>query len=498
MPMENNDEADKTLKYLKFLMEFSKKANKIGDQILLQLRDTDYLAMDSFKPYIQPKEKIDKLLEFYDLYSQAYENFNAVKIDIEKSGFFDSQMSLKEMSKIEVLSKAHNLREVSDSMHEFTKVKIVLELQNNIKKYINEMIVVIKKAFFVSLNRLPKVASDVDIYAQFILKNSERKEFLAEYTKEVYSKMGFFDIQNNIVVLVQRTSNLTKYFNLIIEMNVSILGRSSAHNINVGMIQLIMVNLKKIISESLAVVDKNNKAQFIPSLIKLYGNLSHSEGKIVKELEDLFVFRPQINKLILNCLIQFFGDLELLEHPSATLGIEHPVQQMVQILDAFRDNKESKRSWVESFGPSFGVYTEKDLAPNFSAKCIAKIEELSEDLKGVPKYIYLINNYHAFREHLNSYDNQDLAALIEKNCQIIIGLWRINLESKSGSVLSRYLSNELEIHKAYYLPVEHREYIVNLLEQIVENLISRKALEGQSKDILEKIQHAYSGHNNYC
>lgn len=492
--MDNRLEADKSQKHLETLLRFLNKTTDMANELLLQLEDTDYNAMGAFKPYIGPQKNIDALLEFYNRYSSALKEVDDVKAQIEGVMPADKEaFRLEELTKIGLLDKLQRLRDAEDTLDAYGRVKIVAELEKQLVKYIQSVMKKVKNSFFAALDGLPKVPEEANRYAQFILKNSDDKEFLGQYTKKVYERMGFFGIDNNFDALVQQTSDLTKYLNMIVDINMQILGRSASHNINVGLITLIIINLKKVISDMLEMVDKDNKAAWIPHLTRLSGNLKHSDGPMIREIEDLFVFKTPIYKLILNCLIQFFGDLELLEKPNRKYHAEKLNRTMIEILDAFEENKNMKRSWVESYGPSFGVYKTKELGMNFGEKCLAKTQAMAEQFEGLEKYIYLINNYHAFRNHVTVFKETELKKEIEKNCKFIVELWKINTESTKGPKLHKYLMNELEAHRKYYLPEEQRLFVASQLKSIVEGLVARGEFQGQTKDIITGIDSVYSG-----
>jgi len=214
---------------------------------------------------------------------------------------------------------------------------------------------------------------------------------------------------------------------------------------------------------------------------------------MIREIEELFVYKVPIYKLVLNCFIQFFGDLELLERAEPEKGVERLNGVMVAALDCFRQNKDVRRHWVELHGPSFGVYKAKGLGPNFSEKCLIKTKKLAERMGGVAKYTYLINNFYAFREHTTVVSGSDLKAQIDKNCQIIVGLWRINIEAVEDYQLSNYLKGELRKHRKYYLPEELRAGIAGQLKSILEELMAREAVHGDFEEINDGVDRVYTG-----
>ncbi|KAL6121929.1 hypothetical protein NUSPORA_01085 [Nucleospora cyclopteri] len=485
---------EEKLKKLSLQVKISENVESMCSQVLRVLKDTDYKAMNSFKPFINPKQNIAELLEFYERYTNSLRGTEKIRIKIEQINFLDPEKrpKIKEMEQIDILGMMEEYKEHVSELDQYKEVKIVETFQKESLQFYDQVVESIKRGVFNALNRLPKIVARIDLYAQFLLKNANKKLFLSDYTQQVYKKLGFFGITNNFAALVQQTSNLTKYFNLIVHMNAEILGNRAAHNINVGLVQLIIINLKKVIADTLLKVDKENKVENVPWLIKLHKNLKHSEGPKIAEIEELFVFKEEIKKLILNCLIQFFADLELLESPRNDLKAEEICCSVIDILDAFNAHEKLKNEWVSSFGPSFGVYKPEELNSNISNKCLIKVSSLSLQLKDFDKFVYLINNKHIFVGYIDKFENMTIKKSINKDVQLIVGLWKIKLEAYKGLVLNRYLAKQLPLHQKYTLPNEERKAVQEALIQIVENMIARKVIEGQTKYLKDSIEKTYT------
>lgn len=483
--------------YLDALADFLAKTAEISDQLLVHMEDTDYKSMDVFKAYIGPQKNIERLICFYNLYTDAAKTFSTVKIAIEKSdcqALADrGELGIPALDDIAIIDKTEALHSAQASLADYRRVKIVQALVSDIDAYVDAMAKTIRKAFLSALDRLPKVPDGASRYAQFLLGTGDSREFLALYTKKAYSKLGFFEAANNLDALLQQTGNITSYLGLIIEINTKILGKPASHNISLGLITLIVVNLKKIISDALGAVGKDTSPARIPFLVGLCGNLRHSEGPAIREIEDLFVFRDPICKLVLNCFIQFFGDLELLEHPRSDCTVEGLNAEMVGALQSFASNRAVRKRWVEAHGPSFGVYKPGDLGENFGGKCLIKTAELSRQLSGMERYIYLINNQQAFVGHVRTHEGRALETQIDKNCQILVGLWRIAIEGVEERKLNRFLRSELQKHARYRLPAEQRKVVADALKEMIEGLVASSDFVGNISDLIDGLGRVYAG-----
>ncbi|ORD99378.1 hypothetical protein A0H76_948 [Hepatospora eriocheir] len=494
--MEDNEKIRDKLNKLKEQCKFSENIENICKLLINELNNTDYKVMDSFKPFILPKQNITKLLNFYKLYTESLKKIENIQIEIEKVGLSDDEkiLRIKDLDDMNVLKLMNNYLKCLDDLKSYIKVNMVRELCKKSKKYYEGIVSKIEEAFFNALKRLPKVVNSIDLYGKFLIRSLDKKEFLSKYTQALYKILGFSEVKT-FPILNQRTKKLTQYLNMVKNINTQIIGKTEAHNINIGLIQLIIINLKKVIGDILLKVEKEIKPNQIPSLVILYNNLRHTEGPIVDEIEDLFVYKEQILKLILNCLVHFFAYLETLDSPNIDLKTESQVLTLCDIFKSFENNKSIKREWVRKFGPSFGVYNSDELYDNFCRKCLTKVEKASNNLKNYDKYIYLINNKAPFKEFVKMYDNMTMENSIKKDVKLVIGLWKISIEKYDGVTLNRFMLKQLEKHKKYYLPNEERNILHSNLTETVEELIAANILQGQVSKLKNAIEMSYTGTN---
>lgn len=470
---------DTSRQYLQVLSASSSKIDDRLSRLLSVLEGTDYKVLDSFKPYTTPKRNIEKLNKFYTLYTTTVKTIGDIRMDLSRTALKDGKpervLGLKELLDTGVLEKISKIHDMERQMLEFKSVKMVGAYLSDTGKYVDELVSTIKASFFQSLGRLPRVPELAPEFAAFLLENCDNREFLGEYTKSAYGHLCLVNTKVNPTTLLQQTRNLSKYFNLIIQVNGEILGREAAHNINVGLITLIVLNLKKSIGDLLIQIDANNDPKNIPFLVRLRKQLKHSPGPKIKELEGLFVFKPQIDKLILNCFIQFFANLELLKTPNDSCRPEKICQTMSEILHAFSKATRVREIWVSTYGPSFGVYHADDLGTNFSNKCLMKIQKFAERMDGTARYIYLINNQHLFRKYSKGNGKMSMKELIHHNARFILGLWKIEMEKASSiSELNNFLENQISTQANYALPHSTSKKITEELGDMVNTMIAER------------------------
>lgn len=492
--MEKDEKNEAKFKFLGRTLEFTKNIENLAEDLLQLLKSKDSSVLDPIRPIIHPKRKASAVLEFYNSYLQAAQTFKEVESKIKESG-----IATKPNLKIEDLETGSTLdllglliREI-DELEKHSEIKIANKLAADQKKSLNKYLEIIKNTVLSALERLPKVVDKLDVYSRFILKYYDTDQYLKEYIGVCQARLSFFEIENREAAILQQTKNLTEHFNMIKELNTRILGRRFSRTINDGLIQLLVLDLKTILGSYLLKIEKSQSPFHIPFLIQLYSRLRHSGGNMVEEIEQLFELKPEVMKLIFNCFIQFFGQLDLLESPNGELVSEDITVLLAEILEQFALNKDAKREWVSSFGSSFGIFSVDELGFNLCEKCLLKITSLSEQLDVRERSIYTINNIHTLREYFLKFSGLDIKQLIYKNCETVIGVLKIGLESKPPADAYKFLFGELLAAQKYYLPEEERTYIAQKLKQIVEDGTSKKTIQGNPHTLLRMISEAYAG-----
>lgn len=332
---------------------------------------------------------------------------------------------------------------------------------------------------------------NIDQYSRFVIANVDKEAYLREYMDVFRLRMGFVSIKDNEQAILQQTKNLTAYFGMVKELNRRIIGRKCARIINEGIIQLLVLDLKTTLGDCLMKIDKDQSPESIVFLIQLYSQLRHSGGSVADEIEKLFELKPEIIKLIFNCFIQFFGQLDLQDRPNTNLQAEKIVVLLSKILKKFSRNKEVKREWCERFGNSFGVHNVKDLNQNFCEKCLLKITGLAERVEDKLRPVYMINNIHTLKDYAITFSGLDIKQIVYKNCELLVGFLRLGLELKSPVEAYRYLVDELSKAKGMWLPEEERQYVTDKIKKLFEEAITNKSIHGNPQTVVDGISQAY-------
>lgn len=479
------------------VLDFSDRVDSLADELLGILKTMDSQALAGIRPYIEPRKNIVKIISFYDLLQSTIKEFGKVRDDLEKSQLIQrshgEDVEIEELEKHKVLDLVTSVNKEIQSLKEFEGVRIVSKVMREMERLVDLAIGMVEQSVLASLRRLPKVVDKVDAYAKFALNHRESEKFIEAYTGICLERMGFAGIENNLASILQRTRNLTAHFNMVIDFNIRILGRKRARVTNDGLVKIMILDLKRILSDILGKADTEKKPDYIPFLIQLYARLRHSNGNIVKEIEELFVFKEEILTIMFNCFIHLIMETGLQEVPNKELREEKSVATLVETLAQFDKHGEVKRAWVEKYGSSFGVHTPEDLNSNFARKAFQFTTRLSKGLDVEERAIYTVNNIHWFKDLTTKISGYELKQLIYKNCETIVGMWKINLSGLEQGSLNAALIENLDRSRRYYLPDEERTHVVGKIRGMFQDFVAKGMFCSNPQVILEKMSAAYSG-----
>lgn len=495
---KDNKSDDSKSKYLNGIVELTKNVDNLVEDLLQHLKSKDSSVLDRIRPIIEPKRNAKEIMNFYSSILDSDKKFKEINENIKKSGILnklaDSKIEIEDLESIKMFDQVNLLILTIDDLEKYKDIKIISKVLKEERKNFDNYIEAIQTAIFNSLERLPNVVDKIDIYIKFVLKYCDIKKFINGYIEICRSRLGFPNEDFKKEIILQRCAKLNGYLNMIKDLNIKIIGKKQSRIINDMLIKLIVLDLKSILATFLSEIEKDQSPFHIPFLIELYSKIRHSTENIVEEIESLFELKPELIKLMFNCFIQFFGELDLLEFPNKSLKSEKLTVLLANILNQFELCKDAKREWILSYGSSFGVYNADELNVNFCEKCLLKISELLKKLGTKAQSIYFINNINTLKPYFVKFGGMNIKELMYKNCEIIIGFLKVEIDSQSSPIDAyKYLLNELISAKQYFLPKEEREYVSLKLKQTVEDLISRKTLQGNPQPLLDAISEAYCG-----
>lgn len=476
--------------------KYSKKLADMTSKVKNLLGTVDENFMVDMHQYIEPRKNIQEITDFYDLILESKKSHFLVLKKLERNNFIGKdkkifKMEIKEIEKINILEDFNNINQNEIKLKKYSEVSMVTQMiqdLNNLKEIILE---IIENSILEELKRIPKIVENADKYTKFILTRPNSQSFVKKYVNIVLERMGFSGIKNNHDIIIQRTKNLTKHFNLVIKFNKVMLGSKNAKIINEGIIKHMILELNEIFLGVLEKIKVDNKAEKIPFLINLYSNIKHGDEDFVSEIEDLFIFKSDILTLIFNCFVQFFADLDSINHSNSKFENEKICILLFKILNEFENHKEVKRAWVEKYGASFGVYNYENLNDNFVDKLFIQIFDLAEKMEIEQKSFYILNNISQFKTLANSINERKISEIIYKNCEIIVGLWTIELNTKNLNEIYSKVLNLIKKAKKFILPEEERIFVVTKIKKNFEYLSSDIESTDKIKEINKSLDNLY-------
>lgn len=418
---------------------------------------TDYGILYVFKPYLIPLKTIDNLCAFYTKFTKAQDELDDIQNQVNNKNIRASKRykfnNINKLDEIQILDKIKSLEIAKKELSDYLNIQIVRILLEEFDTFIEEINCTIRKIFLLSLTSLPKIDKESVKYCHYLLKIDDSKQgFLREYSNTIYELLFFFGIENSFEALVQQTTNLTEFFTLVIDTNKKFINDNRVNYVNAGLLKLMVLNLKDVIIKRLNIIKKDKKFKNLPNLIRLYGNIKHSRGYKIKEIDVLCDLKTNIMTEIHNCFVQFFIDLEYLDKPNSKYIAEKSGRSLKQTFDAFKVNEHVLKIWFKKYGKAFGVYEEKNLVDNFAEKYLRKIDNLANELEGIPKNVYLINNYYLFKNHMELHNKKPLKKIINSHLNNINGWFKVEIENEKNRDPVKYIKNTLKIYGGYQLP----------------------------------------------
>ncbi|AFN83943.1 hypothetical protein EROM_101280 [Encephalitozoon romaleae SJ-2008] len=488
---ENPNILHKLKKCAEISREIETQANRLSSLVeRLQLS-----VIDGFRPYINPKKNIGKLLSFYNSFILTKETIEKEKSKVIKV-FGESEKrflprDLKMLLEKKVMESAQTLIDMSSVLKEYREVKIVgLEI-NSLNEFIEKTMDGISESFFGSLRRSGEYKPEFREFAAFLLSNGNRRRFMSKYTDTVYSTLGFDDIGTDIKILLERTTNLEKFLLGIIKMNNNILGKENSEVTNIGLLKMFIIGLKRAIADNLMKMEKEEDISNIPALIMLNDQLNYSGDKRIGVVEELFVFKDSIHKIICNSILRYFEDLDMMMEPNKHCGTEELCLKMKRALDAFYDHRNVSEVFVSKYGKDFELEASQDIFEKFSAKTVEKILFLAETLKGIPKSMYIINNIYIFRNYLKNIEGIPIEKMIEINLEDVLGVWKKEISKRKEEDITLFLDKNIESQGRYHLPKGLGEKLASDVEKTVNDALKNKKYKGDYGDLKNSISKLY-------
>lgn len=477
------------------MLKFTGSIAELSDELLGLLESIDSQSLNAIKPYLPPRKNIVSLIEFYDIFQTSNKEYKEIQKAFQDNKLLEiSNLETIDLSKLDennVLEHYSTIRDDIVKLSDFKDIKIVSKFLKDAIDLSKKILALLEDSTLECLKRLPKIVERLDVYVKFVIENGDQAKFLKSFTNICIDRLGFVGIENNRSIILQRTKDLSRHFKMIMDFNKKILGSKICGSVNRGMIKLMILDLKKILQDELDGIRIDKKSENIPFLIELYSRLKHSQDIVIQEIEELFSLKDEILSLIFTCFIEFFAQLDLLREPNKNLRTETVVNLFATILKLFEKTMDAKRIWVDKYGSSFGVHSMDEMNSNFIKKIYLKIVALAKELDIESNSIYMINNIYKLDGLTDNIDGRAIKDILYKNCETIVGIWKINHGSLSGANLYVSLIKSIENSKKYFLPEKELKYVSEKIGKLIENLVVSNDLKGNKEKLLNEIQWIY-------
>ncbi|KAF9765076.1 hypothetical protein NGRA_0007 [Nosema granulosis] len=481
-------------KIIKTIFKTSQEIEVICTDIFKKVELAKMDVIKEFNPYIQPKKNLDSLLSFYGAFQKAYETISKMSQTVYSLyGENLEVIDLQSIMKNGLLGILKTIKIEQNNILDYAGVKIVDSLLASSNDLLEIVISKIYPVYFANL--FNKTASDDDMksISEFLMVFSDKKRFLGKYSNAILNKTSYDDIGLDRRKLLERTKDIEGHISSVNKYNIKILGGANAQIINRGLNKLLLINLKKIIADILIVVEKEENMASVPFCMVLNSHLRQSEEAEIKEVEELYVFKNEINKIVCNIFLAFVENLKTIQQPNKFCDIETIALNLKRSLDSLEDNKNVSRVFIKNYGPFFKAKTVDELAKSFSEMVLNKVISLSKQLDTIKRSIYLINNFYTLKCFVDDVDGLNIKEEIEKSSTMIIEVWKSELDSKSGRNFSNFVESNLESFKSYYLPEEVRREIVPKIKTIVWENILTKGYQGNENALNDSINDIFTG-----
>ncbi|TBU05603.1 hypothetical protein CWI36_0613p0010 [Hamiltosporidium magnivora] len=484
-----------------FLFELE-SINKIGIEIEKDLKkiesyikETPLSTLEAFKTYIEPKRNLDKIIYFYDLFLKSAENIykQQEKIEIIKNKEIVKEEFDKEIKIIKCLEK------IKGELFNFKKyqdIHAVKKFCDEVNKNVNLNLEMLEKSFFKYIgHQFPNMNYKTKIcnLSNFLYLNREKSIFVKKYVDLFIIKYGSRKIENKYIELVNRVICLHEWIEEVKKVNDFLFEEDITGSINKEILEKLMLELKVVISHALMDIDRKNKPENLIYLIKLYSSIKIKENIRDTNMEMLFEFKKECLVLINNLLITFEQNIIHEKKNEKNFLCEQFNKTFLDFCDTFKENNNCLEELIFKFQENFAFENYDSFVNYYGVKCLRKTFDLSENLKGIQKCVYLLNNLDILQEYILEYKNIKIIEYLERNKNDIIKIWKNECEKRKHKESTEFLKLNLSIQRKYILPDLVRENIISQLSKIIFNLVSNSKYREHQDDLKNKINELFSG-----
>lgn len=483
-----------TLEKINECEKIALKIERLQETINKKIGDTPSTAMASLDKLTEPKESINRIIKFYETLimadKQISDGISKIKhslvegrddwrLDVlASSGFVeDLDCVLENMQRVNMYSKAEVVRD-------FTRTH---------KPYVDKSLKMCEDSFFSSLRRnAPGYEASAPKFCRLLIKSLDPKTFFTRYADVFYEKFKFRMLETKFAEVLKKTHGIQSLFLEIEKTNDMILAKDQAENMTRVIAEMLMADIKQSLSTVLMNVDRRSNPEDIAFIVALLNTLAVPQNKfepVFRHLDDL---REECLKLANNLLVALYQQIGFTTEPNKYCDAETFVPQTSTILTALKKDKECAAEIMRRCSIVSST-TVEDLVVELCTKCYRKIEQISKDMTGVKKSIYMINNLFVLKSLVDECDSKSLADAVTKNHKDIVGVWERECGIRKGSDITNFIDMNVDAQKRYFLPPDVRKGVVSDVSRVIKNVLESSTYSGSKESLEGELAHLFSG-----
>ncbi|KAM0686330.1 hypothetical protein COBT_002449 [Conglomerata obtusa] len=348
-----------------------------------------------------------------------------------------------------------------------------MKLLDNIKEPVTN-------AFFKKLNYSDDYESMKPL-SMFLIE-VDKNNFITSYCKALLAK--YKNKQNS--EFIENFKLLSDEFREIDSINNILMDEVNSEIVSKQIKLMIVIEIKGILTRVLLNYENKFKNENLYSCCKLYLYLND------EELKNLFQeFLENIETIIFNLFNNFFHSINEIKKPIKSFHNEEIIILTYKIIKNMDDR--CFDDFFRRFREDLDFKNYEQLKLYLGNLLTNKVFENSEQLKGIQKDVYLINNLHLLQCFYKIHNKKRLIEYIDSFSNEIIQIWSSECKKRGKDEFTRFLDVNLEIQKNYFVPEELRDMIQKKVKEIINNNVKEKAYKNSTEVLNLKLDELFTG-----
>ncbi|EJW02416.1 hypothetical protein EDEG_03158 [Edhazardia aedis USNM 41457] len=397
-----------------------------------------------------------------------------------------------------------------EKISQYKEIRIVSQLINSTNDKIKNIEKQIERTFFTYFSSLIKVfkskkpterstfclltpeAKNTSNY----LINIDEKKFIKKHSEIFLSHYDYKNIESNKIFCVIRKLPGDLYH--IETVNEFFLDTKNGAATSLFIKEVIFNEIRSSIAKILLEYENKYKEEYLVEVLRLYKELRQNK-KVHFYFEDIEI---EILKIFDNLVLIFLDRLSEISESNKLYQTESFVQTIYEIKSLFANSDLRKRY----FNSRLLYRSPKNMFDTLGSVLYNKVLSLSENMKGIQKNVYLINNLDVLVVFYREHNQKSVVSILEQCTKEIVKSWKMECEKrldefKEFDLLSsgktkrahRFLDLNLSIQKEYNLPGDIRRHVLECLSPVINSYAKAVRFPDNYNALNDKIQALFSG-----